>query len=642
MQTTDGLSEFTIPSKSLNTSPRSIISLSRIELNLRNRKFVSEEGIGNLIKSLEIQLQRINLNVSLNKNCDDPNLRILEIVKSCVDEIVETKEKLTMNSFISNKGEHDHSQLFAELNAKVTAEKLNAANKQLKHYERLLRKKEKLIIEREEELNTQKEIIERAKEQLEITKSRLGNFEEKGDLTDRIWVNSEDNEKIKALARRLSAESQKLESQQAEIHQNLKKLEEANEKLERNKLELNELIDENNKILFAVSSEKAEIKETKNFIEKQKNEILEITNQNSKILDSITANKLKIKSEEESLLKQKTELEASLANFDDEKVAFARDLSELVYEKKKLADEKELIQQIKNKLNEERSLLKDEYNSLEIIKENFKHQGESVLKEKENELISREEELESTLIDLKIQIESFNAQIQEKEAELYDREEKIKEKEQNIKIIQTNLRLIEMSLIESRNQCNETQNTLMPEIENCYEELQQILKSCFAIKFRIENLFDSVNSIENPERIKEPILELTEKENTDVSNDSAKSKKMIEEFMNELEQKLSLISLKEIDIQRQQLENIEKAEVLNKAKLEFYAMKNKFEVENSAEKEKLKQHFSQIENGVKRLKNKENELGIRKQQLDEKESLLNLWESDFKSRQQAFTGTLSN
>ena len=81
MQTTDGLSEFTIPSKSLNTSPRSIISLSRIELNLRNRKFVSEEGIGNLIKSLEIQLQRINLNVSLNKNCDDPNLRILEIVK---------------------------------------------------------------------------------------------------------------------------------------------------------------------------------------------------------------------------------------------------------------------------------------------------------------------------------------------------------------------------------------------------------------------------------------------------------------------------------------------------------------------------------------------------------------------------------
>ena len=117
---------------------------------------------------------------------------------------------------------------------------------------------------------------------------------------------------------------------------------------------------------------------------------------------------------------------------------------------------------------------------------------------------------------------------------------------------------------------------------------------------------------------------------------------MIEEFMNELEQKLSLISLKEIDIQRQQLENIEKAEVLNKAKLEFYAMKNKFEVENSAEKEKLKQHFSQIENGVKRLKNKENELGIRKQQLDEKESLLNLWESDFKSRQQAFTGTLSH
>ena len=197
-------------SDSHSNSDKSSFDLSKIELNLRHRKFVSDDGISNLMKQLEIQLQRLDISISLDKYSVDPAGKIVDAVKYSVDEILQVRERYKMNSFISTQGEQDF-QAFADINAKVTLEKLNAARTQLKHYERLLNKKEKVIIDKEEELNIEREMIEKTKEQLEITKIRLESVQGKGIGVELINAGAEDFQNIKALATRLASEKQEIE-----------------------------------------------------------------------------------------------------------------------------------------------------------------------------------------------------------------------------------------------------------------------------------------------------------------------------------------------------------------------------------------------------------------------------------------------
>lgn len=620
------------PGKEEMTKKNSL-SLSKIELNIRNRKFISEESVNNLIKTLEIQLQRLDINISIDKNCQNPNFRILEAVKKCVDEILEVKEKFKMNSFISTYSEHDPALMIAEMNAKVNADKLIAAEKQSKHYERLLKKKEKMIIEREEELNLQREIIERSKEQLEITKSRLQSFENTSQGKLLITPQYEDNENVKSLASRLASEKKEIEAQQLSINQNLKKLKESIEKFEATKIEVNELIEQNNQKLENLRNEKSEILETKEYIEQQKIEILETAKRNDEILDLIADARRKIKIEEEELHQKRIELESNISKFNDEKNEFFINFSSIQEEREQIIEERNRLNEIKEKLGEERTFVNQEHNSLREIKE----QSKPDITAKENEIKEREEELERSIADLKIQIDSFNNQIQKKEMELQDREEKLIETEKNIKISLANFRLIEMSLIESKKQFDEIHNTLIVQIENCYEELQQILQESYSKKLELEKDIDrlflkSNHSEEQNSGIQDKIKNDSKFFDSFDHPKDLPSKTAIQELMYELQEKLEMVKIQEEELQRQKIQNLIDSETIAKVKLEIEEARNKFEVEMSAEKEKVKINFAKLENSMKIVKNKENDLLLMREQLQEKEELLNLWETDLKSR----------
>jgi hypothetical protein len=594
--------------------------LSKLESQLRSKRLTSDETIKTLIKMLETQLQRIDLSVRLDINSEDPLLRVLEAVKSCVDEIMEVKEKLKMNSFVSFNNELDRSQSQSDISIRVTAEKLSSANKQLRHFERLLNKKEKSIIEKEKLILTQQKELEKEKEQIEITKSRLQNIEETG--VHAKFTFKDDSENVRSLATRLAIEKQSLETKKSEIAEQVHILEAGIERLEREKLANNDLIEENKKLLETMNREKTEVLETKKFIEKQKAEMLEIKANNEKLLNLVTKERSNLKIEEEKVLRQKFDLDAKVVYFNREKNELAKNSAEVESERGKLAQEKEMLQKVRHQLGEEKEMIKHEYYSLEEIKEQLAAQNQLDFEAKERTLQQREEELEGSIIDLKIQVESYNSQMEEREQILRDREEKIKENEKQIKVSCANIRLAEMSLIESKSQCEEIMQSLLPKIENCYEELEGILRDAFETKIKLDNIFSA-----GPGKF--VCAHCNYSISQSGKNDTAEFKGNMENVNAEIHAKIRFLTSKEEEARLQELKNLATADKLQRAVTEFEENKRLYEEEIIADKEKLRKNFTQLDNSLKMIKEKEAELNMMKNELAEKEKILRIWEQEF-------------
>ena len=617
-------------------TPKSNLSLSKLEMNLRNRKLISEESVENLINLLEFQLQRLDLSISFDKSYNDPVARILEVVKNSIDEILKVKESCNMNSFISHHGENENSIVFAELNAKVTAEKLNAANTQLKHFERLLKKKEKLIIQREKEVNIQKEIIEKSKEQIEISKLRLKDLEGKGEIVHIVSPRFEDAENIKALAMRLTKEKESIEIDRLKNDEESKRIQKKFKNLEKKKQDVTNLIDENKRLLEVIDEEKNEILETKEFIENKKEELLDIKKRNNELMDYISKARIKIKSEEEELTKKRIEVESIITNFQIQKKEFANSVSEFEKEKNLLIEEREILQRTKMEISDQRKLIEKEFNNIEELKKEIKYQSNLELQNKKDELIYREKEINNSIMDLQEQVELFNKQIQEKENDYNLKEDRFQDKEKQLKNHFTNLKLIEMSLVESKNQCLEMKTNLIPQIENCYVELQEILQVSYQNKNELEKLLQMTDGYPNLETKSDDKLKDSDNEKKiEISSISVVELKnnAIEELTAELQLKIQELNEKQEDLNNEHLKNIEDADNLNKLKKEFNQSKLLFENEIKSEREKLKKNFSQLENSLKMIKNKEEELSGTRKQLQEKENLLYLWENNLKERE---------
>lgn len=597
--------------------------LSKLESQLRTKRLISDETIKTLIKMLETQLQRINLTVRLDINSEDPLLRVLEAVKSCVDELMEVKEQLKMNSFVSMTNEMDRSQSQSDISIRVTAEKMNAANKQLMHFQRLLNKKEKSIIVKEKLILSQQKELEKEKEQIEITKTRLQNIEETG--VHAKFTFRDDSENVRSLATRLAVEKQSLEGKKSEIEEQVHVLEAGIERLEREKLANNDLIEENKKLLETMNRDKAEVLETKKFIEKQKVEMLEIKTNNEKLLALVTKERANLKIEEEKLLRQKFDLDAKVVYFNREKNELAKNSAEVESERNKLAQEKEMLHKVRNQLGEEKEMIKHEYYSLEEIKEQLAAQNQLDFEAKERTLQQREEELENSIIDLKIQIESYNSQMEEREQMLRDREEKIKENEKQIKISCANIRLAEMSLIESKSQCEEIMQSLLPKIENCYEELEGILKEAFETKLKLDNIFSA-----GPGKF--VCAHCNYSINQSGKNETAEFKGNMENVNAEIHAKIRFLTAKEEEARLQELKNLATADKLQRAVTEFEENKNIYEEEIALDKEKLRKNFTQLDNSLKMIKEKETELNMMKGELAEREKILRIWEQEFSSK----------
>lgn len=616
-------------------SPRIQLNPSKLEANFKAKKLISEENLLNLIKSLEIQLQRLDIYVKFDTNCEDPCSRLLQVVKSCVDQLVEVKEKLNLNSFISTPSEAE-KRTSNEL--KHTADKLQLANKQLKHYERLLQKKEKMIIEREKNLAKELANIEKSKEQLEVTKSRLENIEKHGVHLENYILNHQNSDNLKNLALRITSEQENLEKQKEALCKQAMILEETMEKLEKEKHEQLEILEENKKYFEYIENQNQDIQETRKFIESQKSEILEIKSNNEKLLETVAKDRNSLKAEEEKLMRQKMELDSKIVMFNHEKNENSKQLSDIEVEKIKLSQEKDLVQQIKQKLNDEREMLKQEYMSLEDIKEHMATQSQLELSSRESLLTQKEEELEKTIVELKIQIESYNQQIFEKENEFKSKEEIIQEKERNLKICLANMKLVEMSLIESKNQCLEIQNNLIPEIESYIEMFQNIISDCNKLKTELEETLQNINIYgKMPDIDSDVMLESTLKENEhkDKNQYHETNEHIIHELTSELQEKISICEAREEELNLRKTENMRTADLLKKAWNEQEEKRKDFEVEVQQEREKLKKNFFQLENSLKMVKEKEQEVLSLRTELVEKEKLLRVWEEDIKKRAKA-------
>lgn len=597
--------------------------LSKLETQLRAKRMTSDDTIKTLIKMLETQLQRIDISIHLDINSEDPLLRVLEAVKSCIDEIMEVKERLKMNSFVSVNNELDRSQSQSDISIRVTAEKLTTANKQLRHFERLLNKKEKSIIDKEKQILVQQKELEKERERIEITKIRLQKIEESG--VHAKFSFKDDSENVRSLAIRLASEKETLEVKKAEIAEQVRVLESGIERLEREKLANNDLIEKNKKLLETMNREKAEILETKNFIERQKTEMLEIKSNNEKLLAAVTKERANLKTEEEKLLRQKFDLDAKIVYFNREKNEFAKNVAEVESERNKLSQEKEILQKVKNQLGEEKDLIKHEYSSLEEIKEQMAIQSQLDFEAKEKTLEQREEELENSIIDLKIQVESYNAQMDEREQILKDREDRIKENEKQINVSCANIRLAELSLIESKSQCEEIMHNLLQKIESCYEELEVILKEAFNIKIKLDKILSA-----GPGKF--VCAHCNYSINQTGKNENAEFRGNLENMNAEIHAKIRFLTEKEEETRLQELKNLATADKLQRAVTEFEENKKIYEEEVALDKEKLRKNFIQLDNSLKMIKEKEYELNLMKSELAEKEKILRTWEEEFNSK----------
>ena len=593
---------------------------SKLEIQLRGKRLISDDMIKNLIKMLEIQLQRIDINTSLDINSEDPLLRVVESVKNCVDEVMEVKERLRMNSFISVHSELDRSQSQQDLSFRVTAEKFNAANTQLKRFERLLVKKEKSIIEKEKALSAQAKELQKEKEQIELTKARLQQLSQSGPNPRITLLNEEDS--VRSLAIRLASQKESLDSKKFEIAEQVKTLEEGIERLEREKLANNDLIEENKKLLENLGKERIEVQETKKFIEKQKNEMLEIKSNNEKLLSLVSKERTNLKLEEEKILKQKFDLDAKVVYFNREKNEFAKTLAEVESERLKIVQEKDDLNKLRMKIIEEKEVIKQEFNSIEDIKEQIIIQNRIEIESKERILEQREEELENSIIDLKIQVENYNMQMDERENLLQEREDKIKENEKLIKVNMANIRLAEMSLLESKNQYEEIHQNLLPKIENCYEELESILRSSSEIKAKMEK---SLNA--SPGKFICAHCNYIVSQGFKESDDFRGS---LEDVNPEIQAKIIYLTQKEEETRLQELKNFATADQLKRAISDFEEKKKKYEDDAAADREKLKKNFSQLDNSLKMIREKEIELNMVKGELNERERILRAWEQEYK------------
>ncbi|OMJ90422.1 hypothetical protein SteCoe_7229 [Stentor coeruleus] len=531
------------------------------------------------IRSLEKEIKRLSPSLSLSIRSGDPLGQILEIIKIAIDTLIEEKKSL----------ESEYTRLSNESLPKAVSEDSR-----------------EMVTSKSKILNAQKELAKI--ESLLRTKEK------------RLEVKEQDN---LALSLKLTEEKRSLEHEKSQLESKTRELE----------IRIRALHEKENE--FSSSTEN--FWDEKSALEKEKQSVFLLkqkTEENYSESERI---------KEMNLLAQEN-LQKALEKFDfewkmlEEKVAAMNlkqdyiDKSHIDLERKKriieeertkVLGEKENLIKIKQQISDER------LNWFEEKQENDKSRrlNESIKSENKQAEISETKDLTKIYEKLKSQIEVYNIEISAKEFKINLQQQTVKKNTDKISKEFSNLALIHQSLQRTKSEIQQFNTQILPQIEEAFNEANNIVqtfkKKIIEIEMMEKKLSSYLLKVKETDNFvlkEKKVMFVSEKSCS--RNESTVSNEVIDDITKELENKLKAVENREKELEAGIRENSKTAEYLKDLRKKMNLARN----EIKEEKEKINLQVYQLEQGIKALTAKENEIQEYKLELDKRANLLKIKE----------------
>ncbi|OMJ71432.1 hypothetical protein SteCoe_30367 [Stentor coeruleus] len=543
------------------------------------------------INLLEKEIKRLSPSLSLSLKSTDPLGQILEIVRIATDTLIEEKKAL----------EFEYTQLSRESSPRLLNEdskelrdsktKILNAQKELSKIQGLLKAKEKRLDAKEQEILSQTSKLSEDRRMFEYEKSEL-EFKTQ-ELEGNIRSFQEKESTFTISFEKYWQDKESLEKEKDTIH------------ILKQKIEKNYLESEKIKKFTILAEEDL----------KKEQEILRVERQ----MYEEKANDLS--SKQRYIDKTFTELE--------------REKKIIEIEKKKILNEKDELIKIKQQISDDRLSLLEEHQETEKSRKTNESRMSEARPSVDN---SKSRELTKMYEKLKAQIEIFNKETENREIIISSQQQAIHFDTEKISKNYTNLSLIEQSLLRTKSEILEFNQIIMPQIESMFKECVSLLQT-FAIRFsEIEGLerklieyLNMIGPSENGISPTEKKVKIIEKKSLRRGGNMESHGKIhmengirlpSEMEFKDFEDRIKAVEIRERELDFALLDNARMTEYLKKAKNKIRVDKDKVR----EEKDKIKIQAFQLEQRIKALTIKENEIQSFKIELDKKANLLKIKE----------------
>ncbi|OMJ89271.1 hypothetical protein SteCoe_8566 [Stentor coeruleus] len=534
---------------------------------------MSKQNINtDFIKSLEREIKRLSPNLSISLRTIDPLAQILEIVRIAVDTLIEEKKSL----------ESEYTKLSRESSPKMGSEdskelsisksKIFTAQKELLKLEELLKAKEKHL-----NLRDQDNVILSSK------------FED-----ERRALDSEKSQ-LKSKTRELEIRIRALQEKEADFTSLTENFWHEKSAFEREKQSF---------ILI-----KQKIEENRLESEKIKEKTL-ITQEN------LQKEREKFDFEWRMLEEKTVAMTLKQDYIDKSQLDLERKKKMIEEERTKVIIEKENLIKIKQEISDER------LSRFEERQENDKSKRLNISKINES---AETHELSKMFEILKSQIEVYNKEVASKESKIETQQQGIKKNHEKISNGFSSLGFIHQSLQRTKSEILQFNNYILPQIEDAFKEANNLIQ-IFAKRFteveamekKLSDYLKTMSKENGNSKERKPQIII---EKSHASSESP-SPDMMENMTKELEGRLKAVEIRERQLNAGISENTRTAEYLKDVRNKL----NKAKVDINEERNKIKIQVFQLEQGIKTLTAKENEVHEYKKELDKRANLLKIKE----------------
>lgn len=524
------------------------------------------------IKSLEREIKRLSPSLSLSTRTNDPLGQILEIVRIAVDTLIEEKKSLESEYTRLSRGNSPKISSEDSKELSISKSKIFSAQKELSKIEELLKAKEKRL-----DISDQENIILSSK------------------LEDERRILDYEKSQLQSKTRELEIRIRALREKEADFTSSTENFWREKAAFEREKqsfLLVKQKIEENH-------SESEKIKE-----------ITLITQEN------LQKEREKFDFEWRMLEEKAAAMTLKQDYIEKSQLDLERKKKMIEEERTKFLIEKESLIKIKQQISDER------LSRFEERQENNK--SKRIDDSKINES-GEARELSKIFDYLKSQIEVYNKEVTSKELKIGMQQQGIKKNHEKLSNEFSGLGLIHQSLQRTKSDILQFNNYILPQIEDAFKEANSLVQT-FVKRFA---------EVEIIEKKLSKYLEIASKENGSPKerkvqitiekpyfNSESVSPDMIEDLTKELENKIKVVEAKERELNTGILENTKTAEYLKDVRNKL----NEAKANINEERDKIKMQVYQLEQGIKTLTAKENEVQEYKKELDKRANLLKIKE----------------
>lgn len=524
------------------------------------------------IKSLEREIKRLSPSLSLSTRTNDPLGQILEIVRIAVDTLIEEKKSLESEYTRLSRGNSPKISSEDSKELSISKSKIFSAQKELSKIEELLKAKEKRL-----DISDQENIILSSK------------------LEDERRILDYEKSQLQSKTRELEIRIRALQEKEADFTSSTENFWREKAAFEREKqsfLLVKQKIEENH-------SESEKIKE-----------ITLITQEN------LQKEREKFDFEWRMLEEKAAAMTLKQDYIEKSQLDLERKKKMIEEERTKFLIEKESLIKIKQQISDER------LSRFEERQENNK--SKRIDDSKINES-GEARELSKIFDYLKSQIEVYNKEVTSKELKIGMQQQGIKKNHEKLSNEFSGLGLIHQSLQRTKSDILQFNNYILPQIEDAFKEANSLVQT-FVKRFA---------EVEIIEKKLSKYLEIASKENGSPKerkvqitiekpyfNSESVSPDMIEDLTKELENKIKVVEAKERELNTGILENTKTAEYLKDVRNKL----NEAKANINEERDKIKMQVYQLEQGIKTLTAKENEVQEYKKELDKRANLLKIKE----------------